>query len=113
MSAAKRPPLPAILLANDLLDGDTVFWTGSRWALDHRDALVARDDAVVILLEDAARAGIANQKVVDPYLVDVTLSADGTPVPTHYREKLRTLGPSTRLDLGKQADLRQTADAEI
>jgi hypothetical protein len=113
MSAAKRPPLPAILLANDLLDGDTIFWTGSRWSPDHRDALVAQDDAAATLLEEAALAGIANQKVVDPYLVDVTLDADGTPVPRHYREKLRTLGPSVRLDLGKQADLRQTADAEI
>jgi hypothetical protein len=28
MAAPKRPPLPVILLANDLLDGDVVFHTG-------------------------------------------------------------------------------------
>jgi sulfite reductase (NADPH) hemoprotein beta-component len=36
-------------------------------------------------------------------LIDVEVKPDGTPEPCHYRERLRTLGPSTRLDLGKQA----------
>ena len=51
----------------------------------------------------AARDFKANV-IVDPYLVQVTISADGEPVPVHYRERMRTLGPTTRLDLGKQAE---------
>lgn len=105
MSTAKRPPLPAILLANDLLDGDVVFWTGTAWSLDPREALVARDDAGATALEQAAKAGLDSQKVVDAYLVDVTLDAAGHGVPKHYREKIKTEGPTTRRDLGKQADL--------
>ncbi len=43
---SSQPPkiaLPAILLANDLLDGDVVFWTGESWTLDPAGALVAHD----------------------------------------------------------------------
>jgi sulfite reductase (NADPH) hemoprotein beta-component len=39
---------------------------------------------------------------VDAYLVDVVLGENG-PQPRHFRERLRTLGPSIRRDLGKQA----------
>ena len=46
---------------------------------------------------------MAANKVVDAYLVDIAISPDGHPEPIHYREKLRTLGPSIRLDLGKQS----------
>ena len=46
------------------------------------------------------------RKVVDPYLVDVEIAADGRSRPRHYREALRALGPSMRPDLGKQADFQ-------
>ena len=42
--------------------------------------------------------------IVDPYLVEVTIGTNGEPIPVHYRERMRTLGPTTRLDLGKQAE---------
>ena len=71
---AKRPALPVILLANDLLDGDVVF----------------------------AAAALSGNKVVDAYLVDVAIES-GSPVPRHFRERFKTLGPSNRPDLGKQA----------
>lgn len=111
MAAAKRPPLPVILLVNDLLDGEVLFAAksgkGDRgWTRDVREASVAQDDAAAQALEDFGAKQVALQKVVDPYLVDVTLGADGAPVPRHYREVLRTLGPSNRRDLGKQADLK-------
>jgi hypothetical protein len=55
MSAApKRPPLPAILLANDLLDGDVVFRTALGWSRDPADALIARDDETAARLEEEA-----------------------------------------------------------
>lgn len=104
---AKRPPLPAILLANDLLDGDVVFAIAEAdgllgWTRDPSLALVAAGDAAAERLEGFAVAELAAQHVVDAYLVDVELTANG-PVPRHFRERFKTLGPSNRPDLGKQA----------
>lgn len=107
MSADKRPekfpPLPVILLANHLLDGDVVFHTGGGWSLDPAKALVAHDDATVILLDEARKVALARNEVVDAYLVDVAVGEDGRAVPRHFRERFKTLGPSIRPDLGKQA----------
>ncbi|MGF1626862.1 MAG: DUF2849 domain-containing protein [Alphaproteobacteria bacterium] len=105
MAAPKRPPLPVILLANDLLDGDVVFRTESGWSLDPADALVAHDDRTAEALEASALAAVERCEVIDAYLVDVELAAGGRPLPRHYRERIKTLGPSNRRDLGKQADL--------
>lgn len=104
---AKRVPLPAILLANDLLDGDVVFATAGDagtlvWTRDPALALVAADDAAAERLEAFAAAELRANKVVDAYLVDVTVES-GSPVPRHFRERFKTLGPSNRPDLGKQA----------
>jgi sulfite reductase (NADPH) hemoprotein beta-component len=106
MAAVKRPPLPVILVANDLLDGDVIFAAVEGWSRDSREASVAHDDHDVRTLESFAAREFSLSRIVDPYLVDVTLNAEGHPVPRHYREVLRTLGPSNRLDLGKQADLQ-------
>ncbi len=103
MSVAKRPPLPVILLANDLLDGEVVFWTGQAWSDRPSEALIARDETTAIQLEAAAAQALAQNKVVDAYLVDVALDGKGHAVPHHYREKIKTEGPSVRRDLGKQA----------
>jgi sulfite reductase (NADPH) hemoprotein beta-component len=105
--AARRPPLPAILLANDLLDGDVVFAVTDghgelNWTRDPALALVAGDDATALRLEAFAQAELAGQRVVDAYLVDVDVKG-GRPVPRHFRERFKTLGPSNRPDLGKQA----------
>lgn len=106
-AAAKRPPLPAILLANDLLDGDIVFATAGSdgsvvWTRDPAHALVAADDEAAERLEAYAADQLATNHVVDAYLVDIAIEA-GKPVPRHYRERMKTLGPSNRPDLGKQA----------
>ncbi|MGO4173923.1 DUF2849 domain-containing protein [Bosea sp. TAF32] len=106
-TASKRVPLPAILLANDLLDGDVVFATANdagtlAWTRDPAPALVANDDAAAERLEAFATTELRGNKVVDAYLVDVTIEAGG-PVPRHFRERFKTLGPSNRPDLGKQA----------
>ncbi len=104
MSAPKKTPLPAILLANDLLDGDVVFRTASGWSRDPREALVAEDEATADRLEAEARAAFANKEVVDAYLVDITRDSQGLPVPNHFRERFKVKGPSHRPDLGKQAE---------
>jgi sulfite reductase (NADPH) hemoprotein beta-component len=106
MSAVKRPPLPVILVANDLLDGDVLFVADGGWTRDAREAKVAHDDEAAQALEAFAAAEAKRSRIVDPYLVDVVVSAEGAPVPRHYRELLRTLGPSNRRDLGKQSDFQ-------
>jgi sulfite reductase (NADPH) hemoprotein beta-component len=98
-----RPPHPKILLASDLARGDVVFLGPSGWERDHRAAKIAEDDAAASALEAIGKADIAANRVVDAYLVDVAIGADGAPVPLHFREKFRLAGPSVRPDLGKQA----------
>lgn len=103
--AKTRTPLPAILIANDFLDGEVVFLGAQRWELDHRRAAVARTEEEAAALLARGAQGFAGNEVVDPYLAEVALDPEGTPVPLHYRERMRTLGPTIRPDLGKQARL--------
>ncbi len=108
MALAKRPPLPVILVANDLAEGEVVFRTAAGWSPDHREALIAGNVEAADALEAEGLAEMAANKVVDAYLVDVVLGENG-PLPRHYRERLRTLGPSVRTDLGKQAEIARQA----
>lgn len=100
MSALKNPQ---ILLASDLADGEVLFLGREGWERDHAKARVARDKEEASALEAFGKAEIAANRVVDVYLADVEIGADGVPTPLHYREKMRIKGPSVRLDLGKQA----------
>ena len=102
MAAPKRI-LPAILIANDILDGDVVFRTADGWTRDPHKAWVAEDNDTADRLEALGKADFLARKVVDAYLVDVT-RIDGLPVPNHFRERYRILGPTNRPDLGKQAE---------
>ena len=104
MAAAPKIVLPAILLANDLLDGDVVFRTANGWSRDPREALVAEDETTALRLEAEAKAAFERKEVVDAYLVDITRDASGLPVPNHFRERFKVKGPSHRPDLGKQAE---------
>jgi hypothetical protein len=106
-TAPKRPSLPAILLANTLLDGDVVFRTASGWTRDPAEALVAEDDATADRLEAEGKAAFDAHEVVDVYLVDIARNEADIPVPKHFRERFKTLGPSHRPDLGKQAEFRR------
>jgi hypothetical protein len=101
---AVKQILPAILIANDLLDGVVVVRSASGWSRNPREALVATDDRSATSLTEQAALGMARREVVDAYLVDVTVAADGVPVPNHFRERIKIKGPSHRPELGKQAD---------
>jgi len=104
MATPRKTPLPAILLANDLLDGVVVFRALDGWTPDPRAALVAHTRDAADRLEAQAQAALARQEVVDAYLVDVSVGADGVPTPNHFRERFKVRGPSHRPDLGKQAE---------
>jgi hypothetical protein len=104
MSNPKLPPLPAILIANDLQTGDIVLASADGWTRNPANArLATRPDEAEALLTFGTNA-MGRNVVVDAYLVDVALRKDGVPVPRHFRERFRILGPSNRPDLGKQAD---------
>lgn len=88
------------LTANRLTDGEVVFWNAGAW----REAFV---EAEIFEGEDAAEAAEARAKgqitlLVEPYLIDVA-PVDGGLAPVSYRERLRALGPTNKLDHGKQA----------
>ena len=102
---AKAPSLPAIVIANDLLDGDVIFLGTNSWEQSHVRAAIARTQEEADSLLARAQLDFKANRIVDPYLAVVTLHSDGTPEPVHYREKMRTKGPTTRVDLGKQAGL--------
>lgn len=110
MADTRLPPLPAILIANDLLDGDVVFRTLDGWSRDPADARVVTEPEAAAFLNAEAKAAMARNEVVDAYLVDVEISANGIPVPRHFRERFKILGPSTRPDLGKQAEFSRLTE---
>ena len=92
-----------ILTANDLLEGDVVFLGEAGWVRDHRAARIVRDGDDAKALEAIGAAAKTARKIVDPYLVEITIETDGTPTPVRHRERIRTRRPSVRPDLGKQA----------
>lgn len=100
---AKGPNLPAIVIANDLLSGDVIFLGPRAWERSHAKAIVARTQDEADQLLARAHADFKANRIVDAYLVEVRVLENGIPEPTHYREKMRTKGPTTRIDLGKQA----------
>lgn len=104
MSTSKVATTPAVLLANDLRDGDVVFLGRDGWTRDPSRALIAQSAALAETMLAHAAAATADNVIVDPYLVEVVLDADGHATPRHFREQFRMLGPSVRRDVGKQAD---------
>lgn len=92
-----------ILTANRLTDGEAVWYTASgRWSDNMADAEIASDKATEERLEEAGKAGIAANLVVDVNIIDVKLQ-DGAISPLRLRERIRAAGPTNRTDLGKQA----------
>ena len=92
-----------VLTANQVTDGEVVFFTAGRdWSLTISDALVAEDEADVAFLDEHLRLAEAGTDVTDAYLFDVE-RVEGVVRAIHIRERIRTLGPTVRVDLGKQA----------
>ena len=94
---------PISFTANRLLDGETV-WLGvnGRWVEDVNSALVINTEAEKAEQEAIAVKADADNVVVEPYEIDVTVEGANV-VPVRFREKIRAAGPTFRLDLGKQA----------
>lgn len=91
-----------IATANRLIDGAVVFLAAAGWVERIAQATIARSEGEVRALEALLRQAEAVNEVVDGYLVEVEPTPAG-PRPVRFRELLRSLGPSVRVDLGRQA----------
>ena len=89
----RRPFPPKIVTANDLMEGDAIYFTVDHaWSRDHGDAAVVTNaDRADALLAIAAKQA---DRIVGAYLADVKVGDDGRPEPVHFREIFRTKGPS-------------------
>ena len=96
-----------VLTANHLLSGEVVFLAeGELWTPKIGEALVAESQDQESWLEKAGKRALDSQIVVEPYLIDV-VNEGGKIEPVRLREQIRTLGPTVRPDLGKQAETPQ------
>jgi len=86
------PATPAVLTANDLRSGRSVWRDAGGWSADPRTAILFTDpaEAEAALSEASAE----DRVVVDPYLAEAQ-RVDGIAAPVHFREAFRQRGPST------------------
>lgn len=92
------------MTANRLRDGEVVFLTrAGTWSENiDESALALEKEAAAGLVAQGAKA-VAETHVTGPYLFDAERK-DGHVRALHIRERIRTLGPTVRTDLGKQAE---------
>ena len=97
-----RAKHPKIVTANDLFEGDVIYFTASGgWTREHSEAAIAftPEEADQLL----AAANLQQDRIVGAYLADVSVDDGEEPQPVHFREAFRTRGPSNYFH-GKQAD---------
>lgn len=90
---------PKVITANDLLEGDVIYFTADNsWTRSLSEAELITDEAEAQLrLIEAEKQ---NLKIVGAYLADAKAGPNG-PEPTHFREEFRRTGPSNYFH-GKQ-----------
>jgi Protein of unknown function (DUF2849) len=93
-----------IMTANRLRDGEVVFLTRSgEWNERIDEAVLAMEPQAVAALEARAKLASDANMVTGHYLFDAE-RVDGKIKASHIRERIRTLGPTIRCDLGKQSE---------
>jgi hypothetical protein len=93
-----------LVTANRLRDGIAVFLTRSgAWSEKIDEAALALEPQAAAALEARAKDDEKATLVTGSYLIDAERRA-GRIRAAHIRERMRTLGPTVRLDLGKQAE---------
>ncbi len=102
-----RPADGLKVVSANRLDSGAVVWLAAddQWQHHIAGASVFEGATAEAALE-RAKASAATGVVVDPSLIDVTLE-NGAPRAVRPRERIRSLGPSVRADLGVQAGRRQ------
>lgn len=98
------PEKGQLVTANRLRDGIAVFLTrGGEWSETIDEAVLALEPQAAAALEARAREDEKKTIVTGSYLVDAE-RLDGRVRAAHIRERMRALGPTVRVDLGKQAE---------
>ena len=93
-----------VMTANRLRDGEAVFLTRAGiWSEKIDDAVLALEPQAAAALELRAEADVMATLITGQYLFAAE-RIDGKIHASHIRERMRTLGPTVRTDLGKQAD---------
>ncbi len=93
-----------ILTANRLRDGEVVFLTHSgQWSENIDGAVLATEPQAQAALEVRGKDDERINLVTGVYLFDAE-RRDGHVFATHIKERIRSLGPTVRTDLGKQAE---------
>ncbi len=110
-----HPPAtrPQMLTANHLRNGDVLYWKGGDWVLELDQGDVFADPKAADAALAQAQASVTGNKVVAPYLFEVTRQPDGKIRPVKEREIIRGLGPSVRPDTGKQATAAERPKGQI
>lgn len=87
-----RPFTPKVITANDLIEGDVIYFMADNgWTRDLAQAELITDEAEAQLrLLEAEKQNI---KIVGAYLADAKAGENG-PEPVHFREDFRRKGPS-------------------
>ena len=98
------PEKGQVLTANRLGDGIAVFLTrAGEWSETIDGAALALEPQAAAALEARAKEAEKANLVTGSYLIDAE-RRDGHVRAAHIRERMRSLGPTVRLDLGKQAE---------
>ncbi len=85
---------PAVLTANHLAEGHSVFLASDGWSRRIDAALVALTPEQAEELAALGNRFVHENEIVGPYLVDVALGG-GAPVPLLRRERIRAEGRPT------------------
>jgi hypothetical protein len=98
------PEKGQLITANRLRDGIAVFMTrAGEWSEVIDDAVLAQEPQAAAALEARAKEDEKKTLVTGSYLIDAE-RLNGRVRAAHIRERMRALGPTVRLDLGKQAE---------
>ncbi|MEM9098712.1 MAG: DUF2849 domain-containing protein [Pseudomonadota bacterium] len=89
-----KPFTPAIITANDLIEGTAVFLGPEGWLPEASQAMVALTAEQAEEFEALGQRHVKANEVVEPYLIAVSLE-DGLPVPILRREQIRAAGAPT------------------
>ena len=90
-----------IVTANRLIDGIVVYFTSDEtWSQWIADAHVCADESGAEASLSLALACVAQNEVVDAYLIEVVAEAS-TIKPVRYRETIRAKGPTVSTSIPK------------
>jgi len=85
----------AVLTANDVRNGDIVFWTADqKWSTSIEQAHIGYGKDETDTLSEAGKAAEARNTVVGAYLVALKPEETSARVPVKLREVRRLAGPS-------------------